>query len=133
MFLLCFSSSFFFKFSKHSYLCNKKKITRLFEHMKFIFSWKKKITRSLCSLTKYFFHSKINFICSRHRLTSSIYSIFCDALPMPFSLMQPATPHLFNQPTAQRRISPTEHIGNMRGVFKVKVFSSFGDLKLNVC
>ena len=40
---LCFSSSFFL-FSKHSYLCNKKKITRWFEHMKFIFLWKKDFT-----------------------------------------------------------------------------------------
>ena len=35
---LCFSSIFF---SKHSHLCNKKKFTRLFKQMKFIFSWKK--------------------------------------------------------------------------------------------
>ena len=28
-------------FSKQSYQCNKKKITRWFEHVKFIFLWKK--------------------------------------------------------------------------------------------
>ena len=61
---LCFSSSFFF--SKHSYLCNKKKITRWFEHMKFIFSWKKDFTHLLHSLLKYFFHLKINFIIYVH-------------------------------------------------------------------
>ena len=33
---LCFSSIFLL-FSKHSYLCNKKKVTCCFEHMKFIF------------------------------------------------------------------------------------------------
>ena len=38
--LLCFSSSFFL-FSNHSYLCNEKKITCWFKHMKFIFSWNK--------------------------------------------------------------------------------------------
>ena len=43
--------------------------------MKFIFSWKKDLTHCLCSLEKYFFHSKINFICSRHRVISSIYLI----------------------------------------------------------
>ena len=55
------------------YLCNKKKITRWLEQIKFIFSWKKDFTCSLRSLVKYFFHSKINFICSRHRVISSIY------------------------------------------------------------
>ena len=37
---LCFSYVFrpFFLFSKHSYLCNKKKIARWLEDMKFIFS-----------------------------------------------------------------------------------------------
>ena len=29
-------------FPKQSYLCNKKKITRWLEHMKFVFSWKKR-------------------------------------------------------------------------------------------
>ena len=41
--------------------------------MKFIFSWKKRFY-SFAALTKYFFHSKKNFICSRHRLISSKYS-----------------------------------------------------------
>ena len=41
---LCFSFVFF---SKHSSLCNKKKITCWLEHMKFIFSWKKKFTREI--------------------------------------------------------------------------------------
>ena len=36
-----FFSLFFCVVLKHSYLCNKKKITRWLEHMKFIFSWKK--------------------------------------------------------------------------------------------
>ena len=39
---LCFNFVFclvFFLFSKHSYLCSKKKITRCFEDMKFIFSF----------------------------------------------------------------------------------------------
>ena len=53
---------FFFLFWKHSYLCNKKKITLWFKDMKF-----------LRLLEKDFFHSKINFICSRHRVISSIY------------------------------------------------------------
>ena len=61
----------FFLFSKHSYLCNKKKITRWLEHMKFILSWKKDFTRSLHSPVKYFFHSKINFICSRQNFICS--------------------------------------------------------------
>ena len=38
-FFFCFFFFFFF-FSNHSYLCNKKKITRWFEHIEFIFSWK---------------------------------------------------------------------------------------------
>ena len=41
---LCFSFVFrliFFLFSKHSYPCNKNKITRCLEHMKFTFSRKK--------------------------------------------------------------------------------------------
>ena len=66
---LCFSFVFrllFFLFSKHSYICNKKEITRWLEHMKFIL-WKKD------------FRSKINFICSRHSLISSI-KIICRAL-----------------------------------------------------
>ena len=73
---LCFSFVFcivFFLFLKHSYLCNKMKITRWFEHMKFIFSWKKDFTWSLCSPVRDFFHSKINFICSCHCVISSIY------------------------------------------------------------
>ena len=65
-------SSCFFIFSKHSYLCNKKN-TRWFEHMKFIFEWKKDFTCSLHSLVIYYFHSNINFICLRHRVISSIY------------------------------------------------------------
>ena len=72
MSFLCFSSSFFL-FSKHSYLCNKKKIARWLERMKFIFLWKKDFTCSLLLLMKYFFHSKINFICLRHSVISSIY------------------------------------------------------------
>ena len=68
----------FFLFSKHLYLCNKKKITRCLEHMKLIFSWKKYFTRLLRSLVKYFFHSKINFICSRHYVISFIYESSCD-------------------------------------------------------
>ena len=73
LFFLCFSFSFFFLFSKHSYLYNKKKITRWFEDMKFIFSWKKDFTSKRNERVKYFFHSKINFISSRHRAISSIY------------------------------------------------------------
>ena len=52
---LCFSFVFllfFFKFSKHLYLCNKKKITRWLKDMKFVFSWKKDLTRSPSSLVK---------------------------------------------------------------------------------
>ena len=44
--------------------------------MKFIFSCKKDFTRSLRSLVKNFFHWKINFICWRHRIISSIYFVF---------------------------------------------------------
>ena len=40
--------------------------------MKFIFSSTKDFTCSLRSFVKYFFHSKINFICLRHRVTFSI-------------------------------------------------------------
>ena len=47
-------------FSKHLYLCNKKKITRWFEDMKYYDM-------------KYFFHSKINLISSRHRVVSFIH------------------------------------------------------------
>ena len=39
-----------FLFSRHSYLCNKKKITRWLEHMLLIFSWKK-IFHSFAALT----------------------------------------------------------------------------------
>ena len=52
---------------------NKKKITRWFEHMKFIFSRKKDFTSERSERVKYFFHSKTNFICSRHRVISSNY------------------------------------------------------------
>ena len=53
---LCFSFVFrlVFLFSKHSYLCNKKKITHWLEHMKFIFSWKKDFICLLCSLVNIF-------------------------------------------------------------------------------
>ena len=44
-----FSSSFIL-FSKHSYLCNKKKITRWLEHTKFIFDWNKDFTSERNSL-----------------------------------------------------------------------------------
>ena len=69
MSFLCFSFVFrlVFLFSKHSYLCNKNKITRWFEHIKFIFLWKKDFTSE---------RSKVNFICSRHRVISSIYFPF---------------------------------------------------------
>ena len=55
---LCFLSIFLF--SKHSYLCHKKKITHWFEHRKFIFSWKK----------------RIDFMCSHHRVISSVHFSF---------------------------------------------------------
>ena len=38
-------------FSKHSYLCNTRKITRWLEHMKFIFSWKRRL-HSFAALTR---------------------------------------------------------------------------------
>ena len=47
---------------KHSYLCNKKKITSWFEHVKFIFS-------------------KIIFTCSRHRVISPMYLSFIVSSP----------------------------------------------------
>ena len=78
MSFLCFSFVLrlvFFLFSKHLYLCNKKKFICRFEHINFIFSWKIDFTHSLRSLMKYFFHSKINFICSRHRVIISIYYV----------------------------------------------------------
>ena len=43
--------------------------------MKFIFSWKKDFNRSLHSLMKYFFHTKLNFMSLRHRVISSINHI----------------------------------------------------------
>ncbi len=58
-------------------LYNKKNITRRFEDMNFIFSWRKQyFTHSLRSFVKYcFHHSKIKFISSHCRVISSI-SIF---------------------------------------------------------
>ena len=59
---------FFYFRNMHSYLCNKKKITHWFEHMKFIFSWKKKFHLFAALTLEIFFHSKINFISLRHRV-----------------------------------------------------------------
>ena len=59
--------------------------------MKFIFSWKKDLTSERSERVKYFFHSKINFTCSRHRVISIIYEGNSNAWLFTFGSCNPPT------------------------------------------
>ena len=68
---LCFSFVFrliFFYFSKQKYLCKKKK-----ENYTLVWTYEVYLLVRCAHSWKYFFYSKINFICLRHRVISSIY------------------------------------------------------------